>query len=76
MEVVYSIGLDSVEDVHIQNIIKVLRVLSEASRPIAYLIDSIPIGKHICNDVSKMLTLTYCLLLSETYELFLARHIG
>lgn len=44
MQVLYSIELESVEDVHIQNIIKVLKVLSEASRPIAYLIDSIPLS--------------------------------
>ncbi|KLO17677.1 cytochrome P450 [Schizopora paradoxa] len=47
MQVIYNIRLDSVEDVHIQNIIKVLKVLSEASRPIAYLIDSIPIVRHM-----------------------------
>jgi len=47
MKVVYNIDVESGKDKYIQNILEVFEVLSEASRPISYLIDSIPIVKHI-----------------------------
>ncbi|KLO17679.1 cytochrome P450 [Schizopora paradoxa] len=39
MNVIYSIDVESVENKHIQNILKVLKVISESTRPISYLID-------------------------------------
>lgn len=45
MKVVYNIDVESGKDTYIQNVMRVFEVLSEASRPIACLIDSMPIGK-------------------------------
>ncbi|KLO17676.1 cytochrome P450 [Schizopora paradoxa] len=52
MKVVYNIDVESGNDRCIQNVLRVFEVLSEASRPIAHLIDSMPIStsnffKHI-----------------------------
>ena len=70
MKVVYSIDVESGNDRCIQNVLRVFEVLSEASRPIAHLIDSMPIGK---SDVtSKMTSRILTFLLSQAYTLLLA----
>lgn len=47
MKVVYDIDVTSGKDKYIQNVLRVFEALGESSRPIAYLINSMPIGKLI-----------------------------
>lgn len=73
MKVLYGIDVESVQNEHIQNILEVLRVLSEATRPIAFLVDSMPIGQKISLFRIKTLTHLRC---SEAPQTVLARRIG
>lgn len=46
-EAVYGLHVATSEDKHVQNVHDVLDTFSEAARPVVYLVESIPIIKHI-----------------------------